>query len=104
MYSCFWFAPLIASVMGAKGDTLPLAITYFRYRSMEFTFVYIFLAYQAIRQASGDTLSPVILSVTSILINMVLTWLFISVFNMGIAGAGSFNVDFSSGYCPTSNI
>lgn len=84
----FFGAPLIAQVMGATGSTADYAITYFRYRSMEFTFVYIFLAYQAIRQASGDTLSPVILSVVSILVNIFLTWLFISEFNMGITGAG----------------
>lgn len=84
----FFGAPLIAQVMGATGSTADYAVTYFRYRSMEFTFVYIFLAYQAIRQASGDTLSPVILSVVSILVNIFLTWLFISEFNMGITGAG----------------
>lgn len=84
----FFGAPLIARLMGASGSTLDYAVTYFRYRSMEFTFVYVFLAYQAIRQASGDTMSPVILSVVSIFINIFLTWLFISVFNMGIAGAG----------------
>ncbi len=84
----FFGAPLIASWMGAKGHTLEFAIVYFRYRSIEFAFVYVFLAYQAIRQASGDTLSPVILSVVAILLNIVLTWFFIGVFNMGIHGAG----------------
>ncbi|MDY0210881.1 MAG: MATE family efflux transporter [Acholeplasma sp.] len=84
----FFGAPFISQMMGAKGDTYHYAVTYFRYRSLEFTFVYIFLAYQAIRQASGDTLTPVILSVGAILVNMVLTWLFISVLKMGIAGAG----------------
>lgn len=84
----FFGAPLISSLMGAKGDTFNFSVTYFKYRSLEFTFVYMFLAYQSVRQASGDTLSPVILSVGSILVNMVLTWLFISVLNMGIDGAG----------------
>lgn len=84
----FVFAPYIANLMGAKNLTFDYAVTYFRYRSLEFTFVYLFLAYQAIRQAEGDTMSPVILSVTSILINIFLTWLFIAVFNMGIHGAG----------------
>ena len=84
----FFGAPLIARWMGASGDTLKFAITYFRYRSMEFVFVYVFLAYQAIRQASGDTRSPVRLAIYSIFINMFLTWLFISEFQMGIAGAG----------------
>lgn len=84
----FFGAPLIASWMGATGYTLDYATTYFRYRSLEFTFVYVFLAYQAIRQASGDTKSPVKLAIYSIFINMFLTWLFVSELNMGIAGAG----------------
>ncbi len=84
----FIFAPTIANLMGAKDLTFDYAVTYFRYRSFEFIFVYLFLAYQAIRQAEGDTMSPVILSVISIVINMIMTWLFISVFNMGIHGAG----------------
>ena len=84
----FVFAPFIARTMGASGLTLDYAITYFRYRSFEFSFVYLFLAYQSIRQADGDTMSPVILSVISIVLNMVLTWFFISVLNLGIHGAG----------------
>jgi putative MATE family efflux protein len=84
----FFGAPLIAQMMGAEGLTFEYAVTYFRYRSLEFTFVYVFLAYQAIRQASGDTASPVRLSIISIFVNMFLTWLFISEFKMGIAGAG----------------
>lgn len=84
----FFGAPIISTMMGAKGDTYTFSVTYFRYRSLEFTFVYVFLAYQAIRQASGDTLSPVILSVTAIIINMILTWYFIGYLGMGIAGAG----------------
>lgn len=84
----FVFAPFIARTMGASGLTLDYAITYFRYRSFEFSFVYLFLAYQSIRQADGDTMSPVILSVISIVLNMVLTWFFISILNLGIHGAG----------------
>ena len=84
----FFGAPAISRWMGATDLTFDYSVTYFRYRSMEFTFVYVFFAYQAIRQASGDTISPVRLSVISIFINMFLTWLFISEFKMGIAGAG----------------
>jgi putative MATE family efflux protein len=84
----FFGAPTISRWMGATDLTFDYSVTYFRYRSMEFTFVYVFFAYQAIRQASGDTLSPVRLSIISIFINMFLTWLFISEFKMGIAGAG----------------
>ena len=69
----FFGAPAISRWMGATDLTFDYSVTYFRYRSMEFTFVYVFFAYQAIRQASGDTISPVRLSVISIFINMFLT-------------------------------
>ena len=50
-------------------------------------FVFIFLVYQAIRQASGETLRPVLLNISGIFVNIVLTWLFVSKLGMGISGA-----------------
>lgn len=84
----FFSAPLISYLMGAKGQTDEFFVRYLRYRSLEFPFYYVFAVYQSIRQARGDTVSPVILSVVSILWNILFTWLFISVMNMGIDGAG----------------
>ena len=78
---------LFAYLMGARGDALKFAGEYFRIRSFEFTFVFIFLVYQAIRQASGETLRPVLLNIMGILVNIVLTWLFVSKLEMGISGA-----------------
>lgn len=78
---------LFAYLMGARGDALKFAGEYFRIRSFEFVFVFIFLAYQAIRQASGETLRPVLLNISGIFVNIVLTWLFVSKLGMGISGA-----------------
>ena len=50
-------------------------------------FLFIFTAFQAIRQAKGDTVTPVILSVTSIVINIVLTGIFVRILNLGVFGA-----------------
>lgn len=80
-------APLVMGWMGAEGETLVCAVTYLRVRSFEMLFVFIFTAFQAIRQAQGDTITPVILSVISIAINIVLTGTFIRIFNMGVFGA-----------------
>ena len=79
---------LFAYLMGARGDALTFAGEYFRIRSFEFILVFIFIVYQAIRQATGETLYPVILNVFGILVNIFLTWLFVSKLNLGIAGAG----------------
>lgn len=84
----FFSAPLIASLMGAENYTYDFFIRYIRYRSIEFPFYFVFAIYQAIRQARGDTTSPVILSVGSIIWNLILTWILVGGMNMGIDGAG----------------
>jgi len=78
---------LFAYLMGARGETLAFAGTYFDIRSLEFVFVFIFLVYAAIRQSTGETLYPVILNMLGILLNILLTWYFISVLKMQIEGA-----------------
>ncbi len=82
-----WGYNLIAYLMGARDEALIFAGRYFRIRSYEFVLVFIFIVYQAIRQATGETLFPVILNVAGLVINMVLTWYFIFILKMGIEGA-----------------
>lgn len=86
--------------MGAEGETLACAVTYLRTRSFEMLFVMIFSVFQAIRQAQGDTTTPVFLSVGTIVINVVLTGLFVSVFQMGVFGAGLATVIGQAAVCP----
>lgn len=81
-------APSVLDFMGAEGAVYEQALIYMRTRSFEMPFLFIFTAFQATRQARGDTTTPVILSVVAVLINIILTALFIRVYNMGILGAG----------------
>ncbi len=85
--SLFIFAPIVMRLMGAKDDILELAIIYLRIRSFEMTFLFIFTAFQAIRQANGDTTSPVIISSAAVFVNIFLTAYCVRVLNLGIAGA-----------------
>jgi len=78
---------IFAYLMGARGEALEFAGAYFRIRSMEFVFVFIFVVYQSVRQATGETLYPVILNVGGLFVNILLTWLFVSKMNMGVEGA-----------------
>jgi putative MATE family efflux protein len=78
---------LFAYIMGARGEALDFAGSYFRIRSFDLLFVFIFLVYQAIRQSTGETLQPVLLNIGAILVNIFLTWLFVSRMNLGIDGA-----------------
>ncbi len=84
-----WFlGPVILEWMGAEGATLASAVDYLRIRSFEMIPLFVFGAFQAIRQSQGDTTTPVILSVIAILINVIFTALFVRVYDMGAYGAG----------------
>lgn len=83
----FLFSPIVLQLMGAEGSVYREGLTYLRVRSFEMVFLFLFTAFQAMRQARGDTTTPVILSVISIVINIILTGLFISVLQWGIFGA-----------------
>lgn len=83
----FAVSPVIMRLMGAYGDVLTCAVDYLRIRSFEMVFVFMFTAFQAVRQAQGDTVTPVILSVISVIVNIIFTAVFIRIMNMGVKGA-----------------
>lgn len=80
-------SPWVLRLMGAEGGVYREGLTYLSVRAFEMPFLFIFSAYQAVRQAKGDTTTPVILSITAIVINIVLTAVFIKVFGLGVFGA-----------------
>ena len=80
--------PTILRWMGAEGATLTSAVDYLRIRSFEMVPLFVFGAFQAIRQAQGDTTTPVYLSIITIVINVVFTGIFVRVYDMGAFGAG----------------
>lgn len=81
-------APVAMTLIGAVGDAHTCAVDYLRIRSFEMLPFFIFGAFQAIRQSQGDTATPVYLSIASVLINIVLTALFVQGMGMGAFGAG----------------
>ncbi len=83
----FIFAPSILRVMGASGSDLDYAIQYLRIRSFELPILFLSFAYQAIRSSTGDTVTPVLISSFSVIINIILTPILVLVYNMGIVGA-----------------
>jgi putative MATE family efflux protein len=80
-------APYILRLMGAEGSDLTFAITYLRIRSFELPILFLIFAFEAVRRATGDTLTPVIINAIGILLNIVLTPLLVLTFNMGVTGA-----------------
>ena len=81
-------AMLLLALMGASGDVLACSVSYLRVRSFELTFTFIFAAFQAIRQAQGDTVTPVLLSVSAVALNILLTGVFVQGLGLGVFGAG----------------
>lgn len=83
----FAFIPNILTLMNISGFEYIEAIKYVRIRSFELIPVFVFFAFQSSRMAAGDTTSPVYLSTAAVIINIILSPILISVFNLGVSGA-----------------
>lgn len=83
----FIATPFIMSVIGTQGETFNLSVLYVRTRSLEMIPLFTYFAFHASRQASGDTLTPFLFNIVSVLINIALTWYFVAVLEMGVYGA-----------------
>lgn len=83
----YFLAPYVLQWMGTEGGVFESALTYVRVRSFELIFLFFFAAFQSIRQARGDTVTPVIYSTVGIFVNVTLNWLFIYVWGWGVFGA-----------------
>jgi putative MATE family efflux protein len=85
--AAFSLAPYILKLMGAEGSDLTFAITYLRIRSFELPILFLIFAFEAVRRATGDTVTPVIINAIGIILNIILTPLLVLTFNMGVTGA-----------------
>ena len=81
-------APWVMRAIGATGADFDYAVSYLRIRSFELPILFFSYAFQAIRQSTGDTTTPVLVSAFQIVLNIVLTWWMVSVLDMGVIGAG----------------
>ncbi|MBN2604318.1 MAG: MATE family efflux transporter [Bacilli bacterium] len=83
----FFGAPFIMELMGATGYLLTNSVSYLQIRSFELTAVFIFFAFTAIKQADGDTITPMYYGVVTIILNIILSPLLISLLDLGVQGA-----------------
>jgi len=84
------FGKTILAATGAEGLVLENGWTYLRAILMGGPTMFVFFAFQSIKQAQGDTVTPMILSGTTVILNIFLDPLFMFTFKMGIAGTGSY--------------
>ncbi len=87
-------SPMIIQAMGVDPSlsiedrfVFENSVQYLRIRAFELPLLFVFFAFMAIRQASGDTVTPVIISGSAIILNIILSPILISVFNLGVPGA-----------------
>ncbi len=83
----FFGAPYIMKAMGTSGYLFENSVRYLQIRSFELPIVFLFFAFTAIRQSSGDTITPVLFGVVTIVINIILSPVLIQVYDMGVSGA-----------------
>lgn len=69
----YFGSPIIMELMGNKDFVLENSSKYLQIRSFELVFLFIFFAFTSIKQADGDTVTPVIYGVITIIINLILS-------------------------------
>ncbi len=83
----YFGAPYILQLIGAEGFTLENSVKYVQIRSFELPVVFVFFAFTSIRQSSGDTITPVIYGIITVILNIILTPILVWYFNLGVPGA-----------------
>lgn len=85
----YFLAPSILIAMGSEVGTelFTYSVYYVRYRSFELIGLFVLFSFQATRQSTGDTVTPVILNVVTVVLNIILTFVLIKFFGMDIRGA-----------------
>ena len=84
----FVFAGPILSLLHTPKDTFPYAVTYLRTISIGFIPSSFFGTISSILRALGDSKTPLIFSIISCIINIILDLVFIMKFKLGVMGVG----------------
>ena len=84
---CFVCTPSIVKWLGADGVTLGYGIVYLQIVVLDMPLLYTINIYNAIQQAQGDTVRPMLLNFLGIIINMILDPLLMITWNLNIKGA-----------------
>lgn len=83
----YFMTPTIVKLMGAKGDLQRHSITYLKLTFLDMPFMFMYYNVNSILTAEGDTITPMVLSGISAIMNVVLDPIFIFNLGMGVAGA-----------------
>ena len=84
----------ILDMIGSPREVLPLAVTYLQIYFAGVSFALIYNMGAGILRALGDSKNPLIYLVVSSLVNIVLDFIFVIYFDLGVAGVGSSSASF----------
>ncbi len=84
---CFFFTPSIIRWLEADGEVFDFSVLYLRIVILDMPFLFLINLFTAVNQAQGDTVRPMLLNLSGIILNMILDPLFLITFEWGIAGA-----------------
>ncbi len=83
----YLLAPNLVRLVGATGDLHTNAVTYIRIMFLGGPMMFAYFAFQSIKQAQGDTLTPTIIGGLAVGLNIILDPIFILHLDWGVAGA-----------------
>lgn len=80
-------APVVGRLLGGEGDVLDFAVTYLRIGAVGVPFIVFALAAQGVQRGATDYRTPLVILLTSNLVNVVLEILFVFGFGWGVPGS-----------------
>jgi putative MATE family efflux protein len=99
MYIFLFFASILVTILGITlsgpifrlinlpEDVMPQAITYFNVYLTGTVFFFGFNGISSVLRGLGDSKTPLYFLIISTVINAILVWLFVAIFNWGVAGS-----------------
>jgi putative MATE family efflux protein len=92
----YFFSEPLMRLIGARGDILEDAVSYFKVSSIGFVFLFMFFVFQSLMRGIGNVVLPTYVVLTTVILNLFLDPLFIygwgPVPAMGVAGAAMASV------------
>lgn len=83
----FFITPFIVRTMGAEGRLFDLSVQFLRIILLGMPTMFVFFAFNSIKQGQGDTYSPMVFGALSVGLNIILDPIFIFIFDLGVSGA-----------------
>jgi len=83
----YFMTPYLIRLIGGKGELLKASTDYLSIMFWDMPIMYLFFVYNAIKQGQGDTVTPTVLNVCGVVLNIILDPIFIFKLGLGIKGA-----------------